>query len=344
MKRIVFPFIFFISLVIITGCATQLRPVTWEIVDEVNRAGGDLRELDYYLSGPLTLTAEPQIVDVQTNTGTLVLFNDRNNSKEITMTTKNKGKMIGYFPDPNNKENFEVLFPDKVITMKFQRNMDTNYYDFVSANSAGRNYLAQSNATAPHLIIKVAYRMGRDSVVQNQNNQVSVTPYTGTQNRNIMEAGFLQKDAMVNFILSNGSTASRSDVDTVIGVYIEEAQIERVNHDLAIAMMCEGTNFLSKPEISVTNNYGDLQRLGNRETVFPDMRTGIRAHIQQIKAYASTDGFSQPVVDRQRLDRVRPNHGKAVTLDDLFPYWETKNPASYKTTINNILNEMYANN
>jgi len=66
MKRLFYSLSIFISLAIVSGlCGSvtqgeQLTPIIWEIVEEANaRTQGDpeslLKELNYYLSAPLTL-------------------------------------------------------------------------------------------------------------------------------------------------------------------------------------------------------------------------------------------------------------------------------------------------
>ncbi|MGL5508479.1 MAG: hormogonium tapered terminus morphoprotein TftA [Microcoleaceae cyanobacterium] len=83
-------------------------------------------------------------------------------------------------------------------------------------------------------------------------------------------------------------------------VYREEASIEGVNYDLAFCQMCLETNFLRfGGEIKPTqNNFAGLgAATGNDLAVFPSMRIGVRAHIQHLKAYASTETLIQDVVD-----------------------------------------------
>ena len=52
--------------------------------------------------------------------------------------------------------------------------------------------------------------------------------------------------------------------------------------------------------------------------VFPDVRTGLRAQVQHLKAYASTDSLNNPVVD-PRFDLV--TRGIAPNLEDLNGRW-----------------------
>ncbi|MGQ9867144.1 MAG: hormogonium tapered terminus morphoprotein TftA [Pseudanabaenaceae cyanobacterium] len=84
-------------------------------------------------------------------------------------------------------------------------------------------------------------------------------------------------------------------------LYREEGAIEGVNHDIAFCQMCLETGFLRfgndvRPE---QNNFAGLGAVGGGAAgaSFPDRRTGVRAHIQHLKAYASTAPLVQPLVN-----------------------------------------------
>lgn len=106
-------------------------------------------------------------------------------------------------------------------------------------------------------------------------------------------------------------------------LYIEEADIENVNHDVAFCQMCLETNYLRfggrvKPE---QNNFCGLGAIdGNANGAsFSDRRTGVKAHIEHLKAYASTDLIvQQPIVD-PRFKYVP--RGVAPSVYDLARRW-----------------------
>ena len=156
-----------------------------------------------------------------------------------------------------------------------------------------------------------------------------------------MSPGTLRKDAIVEYINSQNPAVSRRSIENIVGVYIEEAQKEQVNYDIAIAQMCEGTDYLSNRIIFTTHNYGDLRPIDNREASFPSMSTGIRAHIQQLKGYASRNEPVGQIVDRRRFDSIGRNRGLCGTLDELFPFWVSNDSNKYRNDINTILNHMY---
>lgn len=83
--------------------------------------------------------------------------------------------------------------------------------------------------------------------------------------------------------------------------YLEEAEIEGVNHDIAFCQMCLETGFLHfggdvKPE---QNNFGGLGTVGGgvEGAHFRSPRLGVRAHIQHLKAYACQEPLVQELVD-----------------------------------------------
>ncbi|MBF2074874.1 MAG: glucosaminidase domain-containing protein [Synechococcales cyanobacterium C42_A2020_086] len=105
-------------------------------------------------------------------------------------------------------------------------------------------------------------------------------------------------------------------------LYREEAAIEGVNYDIAFAQMCVETDFLRfggqiRPE---QNNFASLGGVGDQPegASFRDARIGVRAHIQHLKAYASTEPLVQESVDpRFRLLR----RGVAPQVDQLSGRW-----------------------
>lgn len=90
-------------------------------------------------------------------------------------------------------------------------------------------------------------------------------------------------------------------VEDFVDIVLEEAKAEGVKGEVMWAQICLETGFLSfvgdvrKEQC----NFGGLGATGGGVTglTFPDVRTGIRAQVQHMKAYASTDGLNQTCVD-----------------------------------------------
>ena len=103
---------------------------------------------------------------------------------------------------------------------------------------------------------------------------------------------------------------------------IEEAEGEGVRPEVLFAQAMHETGWLQfggqvAPE---QNNFGGIGALtsGGEGAFFPDVRTGLRAQVQHLKAYASTDELANEVVD-PRFDLV--SRGVAPTVHDLNGRW-----------------------
>lgn len=105
-------------------------------------------------------------------------------------------------------------------------------------------------------------------------------------------------------------------------IYREEAAIEGVSYDIAFCQMCVETGFLRfggdvKPE---QNNFAGLGAVGGGAAgaSFPSARIGVRAQIQHLKAYASTEPLVQELVDPRFRFVTR---GVAPLVDQLSGRW-----------------------
>ncbi|MDX2256769.1 MAG: glucosaminidase domain-containing protein [Pseudanabaenaceae cyanobacterium bins.39] len=123
-------------------------------------------------------------------------------------------------------------------------------------------------------------------------------------------------------------------------IYREESAIEGINHDIAFCQMCLETGFLQfdgdvRPE---QNNFAGIGATGNgvRGDSFVDRRTGVRAQIQHLKAYATTSPLVQPLVD-PRFDLVK--RGSAPLLGQLSGKWAED--INYDKKIMAILRRLY---
>ncbi len=107
-------------------------------------------------------------------------------------------------------------------------------------------------------------------------------------------------------------------------LYIEEAEAEGVNPELAFVQMCLETGFLKFGGSTRAHQY-NFAGLGavtasHRGEKFPSPRIGVRAHIQHLKAYASTAPLARENVD-PRFRHVR--RGCCPTIFDLTGTWST---------------------
>jgi hypothetical protein len=155
----------------------------------------------------------------------------------------------------------------------------------------------------------------------------------------IMRHGSTSEVQLMMFLKSNNESALTRFPD-LPKLYREEATIEGVNYDIAFCQMCVETNFLQfggtiKPE---QNNFAGLGSIGSETggASFPSARIGVRAHVQHLKAYASTAPLVQELVDPRFRFVTR---GIAPLVDQLTGRWSSE--AGYSTKIQAILKRLY---
>jgi hypothetical protein len=122
----------------------------------------------------------------------------------------------------------------------------------------------------------------------------------GTLDR-IMGLGKTSEIQMLMFLKANNEAAVTQFPD-LPRLYREEAAIEGVNHDIAFSQMCVETSFLTFNGTTLRpaqNNFGGIGSAtgGTEGASFPSARIGVRAQIQHLKAYASTEPLVQVLVD-----------------------------------------------
>ena len=111
--------------------------------------------------------------------------------------------------------------------------------------------------------------------------------------RRILDQGQLTAEQLAAYFLSRNTEADREHIIQFAQYYVDEAAAEGINSDVAFAQMCLETGFLRfgglvQPEF---HNYCGLGAMDAEHPgeVFPDEQTGIRAHIQHLQAYATTE-------------------------------------------------------
>ncbi|MEO0768190.1 MAG: N-acetylmuramoyl-L-alanine amidase [Cyanobacteria bacterium J06649_4] len=138
----------------------------------------------------------------------------------------------------------------------------------------------------------------------------------------------------IDLIMSHGSTTElhlkiflRTENENALDqfpdlarLYREEATIEGVDYDIAFCQMCVETDFLRFPGLvrPFQNNFAGLADGAGNLATFPSDEIGVRAHIQHLKAYASTEPLAKPKVD-PRFDFVK--RGVAPLVGQLSNLW-----------------------
>ena len=145
--------------------------------------------------------------------------------------------------------------------------------------------------------------------------------------RKLLDRGTLTAEQLADFFLYNAQTRTREELITFAQLYIDEAAAENINSDIAFAQMCHETGFLKfgglvQPE---WHNYCGLGAISADQPgcIFETEQLGVRAHIQHIQAYATTEDvqLNNELVD-PRYSWVHKTKF-AVTLGDFAKSWAT---------------------
>lgn len=167
----------------------------------------------------------------------------------------------------------------------------------------------------------------------------SMLPISANQLEQIMGQGQTSEVQMMMFLKSH-HPEGLSRFPDLPKLYREEATIEGVNYDIAFAQMCVETNFLRfgttvSPE---QNNFASLGAIGGgaEGATFSDSRLGVRAQIQHLKAYASTEPLVQAIID-PRFHYIR--RGIAPGIHQLSGRWSAD--ANYHKKILAVLKRLY---
>ncbi len=181
------------------------------------------------------------------------------------------------------------------------------------------------------LNISIASEIGRTYNIRSQH------AFNADEFDRIMCVGHTTSTQLDEFLTANTPEALEL-FPNLSSIYIEEAKAEGVNHDLAFAQMCLETRFLTfgGAVLPESNNFASLGDRQAEWAQFTNLRLGIRAHIQQLKAYASNDLLVQECV-APRFELVR--RGIAPTMRQLNGRWSAD--AQYTIKIAAILRRLY---
>lgn len=147
---------------------------------------------------------------------------------------------------------------------------------------------------------------------------------------------------LFEYFISQNPRTDKAMVKRLAAYYIEEANAEGINSDVAFAQMCLETGFLRfgnlvTPEM---HNYCGLGAIDteHRGEVFANERLGVRAHIQHLHAYGTTSEsvLNRPLIDN-RYKWVKPR-GKAPTVFELAGTWAADK--NYGAKLDSMLSRM----
>ena len=162
----------------------------------------------------------------------------------------------------------------------------------------------------------------------------------------IMGQGTLNKNQMINSLINRNNKLTVREICDFVDNTIKEANIEGVNYDILFSQMMLETNYLNYGgDVQASqNNFAGLGATGggNPGHSFESVQIGIRAVVQHLKAYASTEPLKQSCVD-PRFQYV--TRGTAIYVEYLG---QKENPTGagwataegYGQSILNILNSV----
>ena len=113
-----------------------------------------------------------------------------------------------------------------------------------------------------------------------------------TISRRILDKGVLTANELADYFIMNNKGYKYKDIVKFAQIYIDEANMENINSDVAFAQMCLETGYLTFGNL-VTIDMNNFCGLGAMDADHPGEKfatpaLGVRAHIQHLQAYATT--------------------------------------------------------
>lgn len=166
--------------------------------------------------------------------------------------------------------------------------------------------------------------------------------YEPILSRDLLGQGQLSPSQLARYFLSQNPSYDAIKIANLAYDYVKEAAAENINSDVAFAQMCLETGYLHYGNL-VTPDMNNFCGLGAMDAehpgcVFPTPTIGVRAHIQHLQAYATTEEISL------NNDLVDPRYGwvhKTKYTKDIWGLagtWATD--PNYAVKIDNNLKRM----
>lgn len=160
--------------------------------------------------------------------------------------------------------------------------------------------------------------------------------------RKLLDPGQLTAIQLTKYFLSKNPSKDVNEILNMASDYISEANAEGINSDVAFAQMCLETGYLRFGNLvtPAMHNYCGLGAMDKDHPgeYFPSVLIGIRAHIQHLQAYATTEEIqlNNELVD-PRYNWVHKTK-YIETIEGLAGTWATDK--LYAQKIEKILTEM----
>ncbi|MBX7307592.1 N-acetylmuramoyl-L-alanine amidase [Clostridium chauvoei] len=205
----------------------------------------------------------------------------------------------GWALSSNNVSEVEVFVDNKSVgqaTYGVRRNdISKKYPNYPNSSQSGFTKEVTGISNGAHTVKVVATDIKgvtkEASTIINVNNAKTV----------IMSEGVAKRSQMISFLQKKNSSKSLSYITNFVDWTLEEAATEGINADILFAQIMLETGYLKfggdvKEE---QNNFAGLGAVGNGAPgeSFPSIQIGIRAVVQHLKAYASTEPLKLECVD-----------------------------------------------
>lgn len=181
---------------------------------------------------------------------------------------------------------------------KYYSRSDGSLYRGLNYVGADRYYFdpnTREMKTGEVVIDGITYNFGTDGkLVQN-------TKISGTSQTSVRQMVEYYKNAGKKYPSSAYRAKGAADIETFCEIYYEEAESEGIRAEVDFCQAMKETGWLQfGGDVKVSQcNFAGLGATGGGASgaTFKDVRTGIRAHIQHLKAYANDEPLNNELVD-----------------------------------------------
>ncbi len=176
-----------------------------------------------------------------------------------------------------------------------RKDVNSKYPQYPSSLNSGFNMEVIGFKDGDHTVKVIA------TDINGEKAESSVNIFVDNSTTSIMSKGTLRREQMISYLIKKNPSKSQEYVERFIDFILEESAIEGVNADILFSQIMHETGFLKfggdvKEE---QNNFAGLGATGNGVSgeSFPSIQIGIRAVVQHLKAYASTEPLILECVD-----------------------------------------------
>ena len=160
--------------------------------------------------------------------------------------------------------------------------------------------------------------------------------------RRLLDKGQLTAEQLADFFINESPEKNWQEIYDFAALYIEESAAENINSDFAFAQMCLETGYLRfgglvQPEF---HNYCGLGAMDAEHPgeIFETEELGVRAHIQHLQAYATTE---EVALHKELVDPRYNWVHKTKLVEDIFGLAGTwASDPLYGEKLDGILNQL----